>query len=103
MRVVGEIVSDGTLILDGELRGSFVGRELIVGKSGHLVGTVQGETVECAGYLEGSVVTTSFTLQKGGCQVGTVVTVELEVEPGAVLDCALQSSTSQEIPPHIKA
>lgn len=93
MRVVGEIVTDGMLILEGELQGSFIGRKLIVGKSGYLVGTVKGEAVECAGHLEGNVVTKSLTLKKGGCQIGTAVTDKLEVEAGAVLDCALQSGT----------
>lgn len=99
MRVVGEIVTDGMLILEGELQGSFVGRKLIVGQSGRLVGTVKGEAVECAGHLEGEVVTKSLVLKKGGCQIGTVVTNELEVEPGALLDCALQSGTTDSAAP----
>ena len=93
MRVDGEIVSDGNLILEGELRGSFVGQNLIIGSSGSIVGEVKGTAVECAGHLEGRVETKSLKLTKGGCQVGTVVTEELEVEPGAILDCALQSGT----------
>ena len=97
MRVVGEIVSDGSLILEGELQGSFVGSKLIVGQSGRFVGTVKGEVVECAGHLEGSVVTKSLRLKKGGCQIGTVVTDELEVEAGAVLDCVLHTGTADPV------
>ncbi|TKB12108.1 polymer-forming cytoskeletal protein [Desulforhopalus sp. IMCC35007] len=91
MRILGDIVTDGDLLLEGELRGSLVGRNLIVGASGSVVGQVIGKTIDCAGRLEGNVQTESLKLRRGGCQVGTVVTRQLEVEPGAVIDCALQS------------
>jgi type II secretory pathway predicted ATPase ExeA/cytoskeletal protein CcmA (bactofilin family) len=91
MRVLGDIVTDGDLLLEGELQGSFVGRNLIVGASGSIVGQVTGKTIDCAGRLEGNVQTESLKLRSGGCQVGTVVTRALEVEPGAEIDCALQS------------
>ncbi|MFT5697168.1 MAG: type II secretory pathway predicted ATPase ExeA/cytoskeletal protein CcmA (bactofilin family) [Desulforhopalus sp.] len=97
MKVVGDIVSDGDLILDGELQGSFIGRNLVVNESGRIIGEVKGENIDCAGHLEGRVVTKSLKLKKGGCQVGTVMTVELEVELGAVMDCALQSGAVQQI------
>ncbi|PHR27582.1 MAG: hypothetical protein COA36_09135 [Desulfotalea sp.] len=93
MLVVGEIVSESDLLLEGEIRGSFVGRSLVVSPSGRIVGAVEGGVVECAGHMEGNVVTNSLKLKKGGCQVGTVVTGELEVEAGAVLDCVLHSGS----------
>jgi type II secretory pathway predicted ATPase ExeA/cytoskeletal protein CcmA (bactofilin family) len=93
MRVQGDIVTAGDLLLEGELRGSLVGRNLVVGASGSIVGQVKGKTIDCAGRLEGNVETESLKLRRGGCQVGTVVTRTLEVEPGAVIDCALQSGT----------
>jgi len=94
MTVVGDIVTSGDLVLEGELQGSFVGQSLTIRPSGRIVGEVKGSAVECAGHLEGRVETKSLKLVKGGCQVGIVVTGELEVESGALIDCVLQSSST---------
>lgn len=96
MLVVGDIETSGDLVLEGELRGSFVGCDLIITPSGRIVGEVKGSAVECAGHLEGRVETKSLKLVKGGCQVGVVTTGELEVESGAVIDCVMQSSSTDK-------
>ncbi len=96
MRVVGDIVTSGDLVLEGELQGSFVGHALTITPSGRIVGEVKGSAVECAGHLEGRVETKSLKLVKGGCQVGIVITGELEVESGAVIDCVMQSSSTDK-------
>ena len=93
MQVDGDIVSSGDLIVEGELRGSFAGGNLIIGPSGRIVGEVKGGAIECAGHLEGHVEAASLKLTKGGCQAGTVVTEELAVESGAIIDCVLHSGT----------
>lgn len=96
MRVVGDIVTSGDLVLEGELQGSFVGHALTITPSGRIVGEVKGSAVECAGHLEGRVETKSLKLVKGGCQVGIVITGELEVESGALIDCVMQSSSTDK-------
>jgi type II secretory pathway predicted ATPase ExeA/cytoskeletal protein CcmA (bactofilin family) len=95
MKVKGNIVTGGDLVLEGELHGSFVGQGLTVSTSGRLVGEVEGAAIECAGHLEGHVETKSLKLVKGGCQVGVVVTGQLEVESGAIIDCVLHNSTTE--------
>jgi len=97
MVVKGDVETDGHLIVEGELRGSFRGRNLEVGQSGRVTGEVRGEDIVCSGHIEGNVTTSSLTLQKGGCQVGTVVTAQLEVESGAVIDCVLNSTSAREV------
>lgn len=94
MQVKGDIVTDGDLVLNGELQGSFVGKDLTISTSGRILGEIKCTTVECAGRLEGRVETKSLKLVKGGCQVGIVVTGELEVESGAIIDCVMQSSST---------
>ncbi|BHH86337.1 polymer-forming cytoskeletal protein [Desulforhopalus sp. 52FAK] len=94
MVVKGDVETDAPLLIEGELRGSFKGRELIVGEPGRIVGEVKGERIVCSGHIEGNVTTGSLALKKGGCQVGTVVTGKLEVESGAVIDCVLHSGNA---------
>lgn len=91
MVITGEIVTSADLVVEGQFHGSFTGKVLKVSSAGSVLGEVRGTLVDCAGRLEGKVVTDALRLRAGGCQVGTVVTGELEVEPGAILDCALQS------------
>lgn len=98
MKVRGNITTDGDLLLEGELQGSFVGQSLTISTNGRLVGDVDGTVVECAGYLEGRVQTNVLKVIAGGCQVGVVMTKELEVESGAVIDCVLQRSSAESIP-----
>ena len=97
MKVTGNIVTDGDLVLEGELQGSFVGQDLTITPSGRLVGEVEGAAVECAGHLEGRVKTKSLKLLKGGCQVGIVVTGELEVESGATIDCVMHGGAADSV------
>lgn len=82
-------------MLEGELQGSFAGQGLTIATSGRLVGEVEGVAIECAGHLEGYVEAKSLKLVKGGHQVGVVVTEELEVESGAIIDCVLHSSSTE--------
>lgn len=96
MTVEGDVVTDGNLIIEGELLGSFKGGELIVTESGRVRGDIISKRIECFGHIEGSVETSSLFLKKGGSQVGTVITGELEVESGAVIDCVLNSSSGGE-------
>lgn len=91
MVVTGDIVTSADLVVEGHFHGSFKGKVLKVSSAGSVLGEVKGALVDCAGRLEGNVETEALKLRTGGCQVGTVVTGELEVEPGAILDCALQS------------
>lgn len=94
MKVKGNIVTGGDLVLEGELQGSFVGRDLTIATSGRIVGEVEGAAIECAGHLEGRVEAKSLKLLKGGRQVGVVVTEKLEVQSGAIIDCVLHSSST---------
>jgi type II secretory pathway predicted ATPase ExeA/cytoskeletal protein CcmA (bactofilin family) len=93
MSIVGDVTCKGEVILEGRLEGSFAGKNLIIRKTGKLLGEGKGESIECSGYMEGRILTMSLRLLKTGRHVGTVETRDLVVEPGAVLDCALQSGS----------
>lgn len=93
MSIVGDVTCKGEVILEGRLEGSFAGKNLIIRKTGKLLGEGKGESIECSGYMEGRILTMSLKLLKTGRHVGTVETRDLVVEPGAILDCALQSGS----------
>ncbi len=93
MQISGDVECTNPVVLEGKIEGSFAGQTLLIRETGELQGVVSGDSIECLGRIEGNIITRSLNLRETACHVGTVVTRELEVEPGAILDCALQSGT----------
>lgn len=100
MVITGDVHCESQVVVEGTLSGIFSGTRLIVGETGHVKGHVTSNVIECSGHIEGDIVTGSFILKKTARHAGTVETTELTVEPGAVLDCALQSGIPK--PPRVK-
>lgn len=98
MTISGTIECQGRVLVEGVLEGSFSGGELRIGESGRISGEIQARAIDCAGRMEGCVVTHSLILRRGARHVGTVETSQLSVELGAVLDCALQSGIGGDSP-----
>jgi type II secretory pathway predicted ATPase ExeA/cytoskeletal protein CcmA (bactofilin family) len=103
MVVTGTIECHGQVILEGTFEGIFVGRNLDIGKTGKIVGDIRAKSIDCAGHTEGCVVTEVFTLRSTGRHIGTVETQRLTVEPGAILDCALQSGGNPQFKQTVNA
>ena len=91
MVISGDVECYGSIVVEGQINGTFKGTELHVMDSGHVTGTVVADSIECFGRLEGDITTKALVLRQTGCHVGTVETNDLTVEFGAILDCALQS------------
>lgn len=102
MVISGDVVCTGRLVIEGKLEGSFSGPDLLVKETGQMIGLVTGEAIECFGRIEGRAFAGSLSLRQTGCQVGTVEVQALDIEPGAVLDCVLQSGTLKMQDPDIK-
>lgn len=95
MVISGRVECRGRVILEGELEGSFSGQDLDIRETGRVAGEITAKAISCAGHMEGYVITESLTLLRTGRHVGTVETMKLAVEPGAILDCALQSGVAR--------
>ena len=91
MVITGTVECRGRVVLEGRLDGSFSGEILDIQESGKISGDIKATTINCSGHMEGRVFTDSLVLRRGSRHVGTVETSKLAVEPGAILDCALQS------------
>jgi len=91
MVISGDVECRGSIVVEGQMNGTFKGEDLLITDSGHVSGTVFADSIECFGRIEGDITTKTLVLRQTGCHVGTVETGDLTIEPGAVLDCALQS------------
>lgn len=86
LKVTGEVSSGGLLEILGEVDGNVSARGLVIGAEGRVSGTVQAETVEVRGHLEGKVATNEFTLRAPAEVAADVTYRNLVIESGATIE-----------------
>jgi cytoskeletal protein CcmA (bactofilin family) len=86
VRIVGNIISEGEIQIDGKVEGDITCQRLIVGEGGHIVGEVTAERAQVHGRLEGKIDATSVTIARSARVVGDVTHESLEIEAGGFLE-----------------
>lgn len=86
LKVTGEVSSGGTLEILGEVDGNVSARGLLIGSEGRVSGTVQADTVEVRGHLEGKVATNDFTLRAPAEVAADITYRTLVIESGASIE-----------------
>jgi cytoskeletal protein CcmA (bactofilin family) len=86
LKITGEVSSSGTLEILGEVDGNVSARGLLIGAEGRVSGTVQADTVEVRGHLEGKVATNDFTLRAPAEVAADVTYRVLVIESGASIE-----------------
>jgi cytoskeletal protein CcmA (bactofilin family) len=84
--ITGSVHSPGDFRVDGQVKGSVGGQNLVIGDTAEIYGDVRAEKVVVRGKVEGSIFAKKITLA-AGCQVkGQIAHQTLEVEFGAVIE-----------------
>lgn len=85
MRIKGEIHSEESLAIEGEVEGSVeLGSRLVVGEHGQVTAGVKAAEVDVRGSIQGNVeATTRVVIRKGAKIVGDVTTAGIVIEDGA--------------------
>ena len=86
LKIVGEISSNGTIEVLGEIEGNLSARGLLVGAEGRVSGSVVADTVEVKGKLTGRVSSDSFTLRAAAHVTADITYTTLVIESGAQID-----------------
>ena len=88
MTVIGNCESDGTIRVEGSVRGSIkAGKAVVVGKKGLVSGEVFTQDAVISGRVEGSLVAASRLELKSTARIeGEVKTRRMQLEEGAVLN-----------------
>lgn len=86
LKIVGEITSNGTIEVLGEVEGNLAARGLIVGAEGRVAGSVMADTVEVKGSLNGRVASDSFTLRAAAKVAADITYTTLVIESGAQIE-----------------
>ena len=85
--IKGEIVSKGTVRIDGRFEGSLAAESVILGAGGYLLGDITSRTLLVAGRITGNVHSNeSVEIQPKGEVCGDIYTTRLTVADGGVFE-----------------
>ena len=87
-KIVGDIVSQGPFRIDGTIEGNVkTSGKVVVGKSGFIKGTLQGENADFEGKFSGKLILSDTLSLKSTAYIeGEVHIGKLAVEPGATFN-----------------
>ena len=86
--IKGDIISEGPFRIDGTLEGNLKTQEkVVIGKSGYINGTLEGDNADFEGKFSGKLLLTgTLTLKSTAHIEGEVVVSKLAVDPGATFN-----------------
>lgn len=110
-KIVGDITSQGPFRIDGSVEGNIkTSGKVVIGKSGFIKGTLQGENADFEGKFSGKLVLSGTLSLKSTAHIeGEVHTSKLAVEPGATFNatCSMKGTvkalTNEPVKPQQQA
>ncbi|WP_111683165.1 bactofilin family protein [Winogradskyella tangerina] len=95
-KIVGDIASQGPFRIDGTVEGNVkTSGKIVIGKSGYIKGTLQGENADFEGKFSGKLILSGTLSLKSTAHIeGEVHTSKLAVEPGATFNatCSMKGT-----------
>jgi cytoskeletal protein CcmA (bactofilin family) len=84
--IIGNIVSNGDIRIDGSLEGNVETKaKLVLGETGKIKGEIICATSEISGLIEGKISVEDILALKSTAQIiGDIQTTKISIEPGAV-------------------
>jgi cytoskeletal protein CcmA (bactofilin family) len=92
MRVVGDVIAEGSVRVEGEVKGTIVaGKAVVVGKEGTVAGDISTQDGVISGRVEGTITAASrLEIQATASVDGAIRTRRLQLEEGAVLNAEVE-------------
>lgn len=99
LRIIGNLISDGDVQVDGIIDGNVRSRTLTIGESATINGEVEAETVRIHGSISGQIKAKKVELGPTAKVVGDIIHSLLTVESGAYLEgsCRHFDSTRKDV------
>jgi cytoskeletal protein CcmA (bactofilin family) len=95
VRIVGNIITQGEMQIDGQVEGDIDCARLVLGETARITGEVTADTVRVHGRLEGRIIANSVTIARSAEVVGDITHDTLEIEAGGRLEGHLIRKGSQ--------
>lgn len=86
VRIKGDLGSDGTVEIMGEVEGRINARTLVIGSEGLVKGTITAETVDVRGKVDGKISCASLILRSAAQVKADVAYVTVAIESGATVE-----------------
>ncbi len=95
-RIKGNIVSGGTIHIDGKIEGDISCDELIIGIKGAVLGSITANNLLLYGSLQGQANVNELFIAKTAKLIGDAAHNTIAVEPGAYIDgrCLRKTNTA---------
>ena len=91
----GEVKSNRSLIVEGEINGSIICPDITVCPSGSIEGDIVGENVVIEGHLNGNIEAQSISIVRQGVVRGDIASQLLSIEHGALFDGTVRKLADQ--------
>lgn len=95
VRVVGNIITQGEMQIDGQVEGDIACTRLVVGEGARITGEVTADTVRIHGHVDGRIIANAVTIARSAEVVGDITHETLEIEAGGRLEGHLIRKGSQ--------
>lgn len=86
LRIVGDLVSEGDVQIDGVVEGDVRARSLTLSEGAEITGQIEAEMVQIRGNVQGQITADQVELGSTARVTGDVVHSVLSVEAGAFID-----------------
>jgi len=86
LKIVGDMLSEGEIQVDGTVNGDIRTRILIVGETAKIKGEIVAETVRILGSVDGQIKAKVVILAANAHVVGDIMHEDLSIETGAFLE-----------------
>lgn len=86
VRIVGDIITQGEMQIDGQVEGDITCQTLVVGEGARIIGEVTAENVRVHGALTGKINANQVMVAKSAQVVGDITHETLEIEAGGHLE-----------------
>ncbi len=100
MTIVGDCETDGTVRVEGTVKGSIsAGKAVVVGRQGHVSGDINTQDAVISGRVDGRLSAASRLELQATCHIeGEVHTRRMQLEEGAVLNGTVHMSGDVSVP-----
>ena len=85
-KLIGNIISDGIIHIDGSVEGDVSCDELIIGIKGSVSGAISANNLQLYGALKGKAMVDNMFVAKSAKLIGDAVHNSIAIEPGAYID-----------------
>lgn len=86
LRVIGDLLSDGDLQIDGLVEGDVRSRNVTVGETAVVKGSIAAQKARIRGHVEGEITARTVALAKTATVQGDILHESISIEAGAYID-----------------